>query len=91
MSARKTTKKQEKPRHVCTYCGAKRIETRMYRIPDIDLNANLPNGSFWACNFRTWWKTHECARAYMEQCRNNHFAQAEKYQSAIDKLKKYNK
>lgn len=91
MNARKNTKKQDPKRHVCCYCGAKRIEKRMYKIPVIDPKANLIQGSFWACNWNTWNNGRKCAQSYLEREKSQYLQLAEKCESALNKLIRYNK
>lgn len=78
-------------RHVCAYCGKKRIERRMMKVPNTTLD-NLPQGHFWACWFELWGgRSQNCAALYLDRRAAEFYAHGDKFKSAADKLRKYNK
>lgn len=76
-------------RHKCAYCGKKRIERNMIKVPDTILD-NKPVGFFWACSHQ-YYESANCVLKYLDMRANAFYQLGDKFKSAADKYKKYKK
>ncbi len=77
-------------RHVCVFCGSKRIESKMQPIEIYTPFDNIPQGQFWACYFKTYMGELNHVFEYAEHKAKQFYLYGDKFKSLAEKSKRAN-